>query len=68
MGTTISWTGVSPRFMMRLTGTNLQILKPRMASLSYPLVFFGGPAILLTRITSETRSVGDLEEFLPLEV
>ena len=27
-----------------------------------------GPAILLTRITSETRPVGDLGEFLPLDI
>jgi len=31
-------------------------------------VLLSGPAILLTGITSETRPVGDLGEFLPLEV
>ena len=34
--------GASSKFMMHLTGINLQILKPRMALLGYPPVFFGG--------------------------
>jgi len=31
-----------PKIHLRLTGINLQILKPRMASLGYPPVSFGG--------------------------
>ena len=39
-----------------------------METLLKDTVLLSEPAILLTRITSETRPVGDLGEFLPLEM
>jgi len=39
-----------------------------METLLKDTVLLSEPVILLTRIISETRPVGDLGEFLPLEV
>ena len=42
MEATTIWIGASPRFMTRLTETNLQTSSAQMASLGYLLAFSGG--------------------------